>query len=380
MAVFSNSKNVGAQSVTAGESLSQYDVVYCKSSDNKYYKSFHSGTAEQANAVGIVTQTEGIAQNSTGNIVPMSKITNNGWSFTPGLPLFLGATSGSITQTEPTSSGDYWVPLGYAISATSIWFQIGTGILIGASTNNIISNGTQANRPTAGVQGRLFIPIDGYEFSYDNGSSWDVYVEGFKCSNPPDASSLTAVNNSTVVTLEDDGDGLLITQLGSASTAERCCHFLTLVPSAPYTFEVIMQPLYLYPVSWVQIGIVLTDGTNIAASKSVRFMLCFGTAGFPTLSATAQTNGTTGTVYLEQIHSCTALLQKYVWFRIRDDATTRYFDFSGDGRNWEPYFSHGRTTHITPTYIGLSVEQGGTSVAASIVRSRHRIVHWYLGA
>lgn len=273
------------------------------------------------------------------------------------------------TDDAMTANSDVKVPSQNAVRAyVAAHAGGGGGVIYGA----------YADRPAAGTDGRLYVPTDGYELSIDNGVSWDTYVDGFKCTSPPAAASLTAVNEAAVVTLTDDGDGLLMTQIGSASTSERNCHYLTAVPAAPYTFAVILEPLYIKPTSWTQIGIVLADGTDIAASKTVHFTMAFGSAGFPMLSASYQTNGTTGGVYLEQIHHCTPLLQKYVWFRFRDDNTDRFFEFSGDGRNWEPYFSHGRTTHITPTYIGLTVEQGTTSVAATIVRSRHRIVHWSL--
>jgi hypothetical protein len=127
MAVFRNSQNIGAYSVTAGEALSQYAVVYCNTSDGNYYNALSNGTSVQSDASGIVSQVGGIAQNATGNIVTNGLITNNAWTWTPGGPLYVGSTAGTLTQTAPTGSGYFVKPLGFAVTATQIWFFPQTG-------------------------------------------------------------------------------------------------------------------------------------------------------------------------------------------------------------------------------------------------------------
>jgi hypothetical protein len=393
---------------TAGEAISEFLFVYGDSTSSGNLKiATNNGTQAQATVVGCCIQSGGIAQGLTGTYARTGSVTNPSWNLVPKKLIYLDI-NGGITQILPDNDR-LLVILGWAETATEIWIEIQPPLILNAHSvstniNNFNQNlsaidtnvqlaletldgliaggsvlyGTWATRPIPSASNLNYthIPTDGYTQTICDGTNWNVFIDEFECVNPPDSTSLTAVNVGSTVTIADDGDGLIITQLGSASSTERNCHFLTSIPSAPYKFEVVMQPLYLYPAAWVQMGIVLTDGTNIAASKSVHFCLCFGTSGFPTLSATAQTNGTTVTVYLEQIHNCTTLIQKYVWFRFRDDNTTRFFEFSGNGRNWITYFSHGRTTHITPTYIGLTVQQGTSSVANTIIRSLHRIVHW----
>jgi hypothetical protein len=120
--------------VTAGEDLAEFDVVYCTTSDNKYRKSYNSDTAEKAFAVGVVTQSGGISNNTTGEVTLTGRITNGSWSWTIGDPLFVHSTAGLMTQTEPSALNIYVRPLGEALSATEIWFQPSTGWIVNAGT------------------------------------------------------------------------------------------------------------------------------------------------------------------------------------------------------------------------------------------------------
>lgn len=61
------------------------------------------------------------------------------------------------------------------------------------------------------------------------------------------------------------------------------------------------------------------------------------------------------------------------WIRVRDDATTRFYEYSYNGIDWlTPLFSHARTTDVTPDQIGwgISATNSGGSYSA-ITRLRH---------
>ena len=106
---------------TAGATLAQYDVVYADSADSgKFKKAINNITATVANAVGIVTQEGGIANGATGIIqIGQGFITTGSW--TAGGDIFVGATAGTLTQTQPVSG--YAKPMGFAISSTQIFFN-----------------------------------------------------------------------------------------------------------------------------------------------------------------------------------------------------------------------------------------------------------------
>ena len=48
---------------------------------------------------------------------------NTSWSFTPGSVLYLSVTGGSITQTQPSGGNNIVRIVGFAISATEIYFN-----------------------------------------------------------------------------------------------------------------------------------------------------------------------------------------------------------------------------------------------------------------
>lgn len=43
------------------------------------------------------------------------------------------------------------------------------------------------------------------------------------------------------------------------------------------------------------------------------------------------------------------------WLRIADNGTNRIYSTSADGENWVDYFSHGRTSDMTPDQVGFFV-------------------------
>lgn len=120
--------------VTAGETLSQYNVVYFKSSDSKAYKAICSGTAEAADVLGIVTESGGIASSSTGDVTLLGTVTNGSWNWTVNKWVYVSSTAGTLTQTAPTTLGHYVTPVGIAVSATSILVHPMTGWAITLDT------------------------------------------------------------------------------------------------------------------------------------------------------------------------------------------------------------------------------------------------------
>jgi hypothetical protein len=116
---------------TAGEALSQYDVVYCDYADGgKWKKAQNDGTVKEANATAIVIASGGISNGSTGLVQFVGKISNVSWSWTPGKDLYVDATAGALTESDlpsTASSGTNIKPCGFAITATKIWFNPQTG-------------------------------------------------------------------------------------------------------------------------------------------------------------------------------------------------------------------------------------------------------------
>jgi hypothetical protein len=115
----------GAITGTAGETLSQFDLVYSSSVDGKYYKATANDTEAKSNAVGIVTGVGGIAQDAQGQIqISPTQIVSGSWTWTPDKELYLNI-AGDMTH-DPSSLA-WSKPVGYAITSTKILFWIQTG-------------------------------------------------------------------------------------------------------------------------------------------------------------------------------------------------------------------------------------------------------------
>ena len=109
---------------TAGEALSQYDIVYTDTTDSGKYKKADKDVLVTADAVGIVTQTGGISNGATGEITLGERLITTG-TWTPGGTIYLSGTAGGITQDLPTSG--YIKPLGIATETNQILFKPETG-------------------------------------------------------------------------------------------------------------------------------------------------------------------------------------------------------------------------------------------------------------
>jgi hypothetical protein len=111
---------------TAGEALNQYEIVYSDTADSgEWKKAQNDGTSLESDAWGIVLESGGIGDTSTGQILLWGEVTNGLWTWTPGTILYLSATAGSITETEPVSPNAV-VQIGHAIDATTILFAPGS--------------------------------------------------------------------------------------------------------------------------------------------------------------------------------------------------------------------------------------------------------------
>jgi hypothetical protein len=124
--------------------LSQYQVVYCSSSDGKYYKALNNGTKEQSECVGIAVDTGGIGNGDSGTIWLHGIVVNNSWNFTASLPVYVDSTSGGLTQTKPSAAGSYLKVVGYALSTTSIWFGTAPTYLVGTDQDVITGTAGEA--------------------------------------------------------------------------------------------------------------------------------------------------------------------------------------------------------------------------------------------
>jgi hypothetical protein len=201
---------------------------------------------------------------------------------------------------------------------------------------------TFANRPAAGVEGRLFWASDGPLECIDDGSNWKSRVFGHNVVEFQD-SSLSWVNQ---------GGASLDTTYGYthlAIPASSGTSIRTRVAAVGGTHDLrafvnwtqINSNFQIMGLCWRSSG----DGkiTIFGAAETGKFVLykyssatAFAAAYTPTIAnATIGFNNSTG-----------------IWLRLQDDGATRYGMVSLDGIFWIVIHSFGRTDYHTPDQVG----------------------------
>lgn len=242
---------------------------------------------------------------------------------------------------------------------------------------------TYANRP-AGTDGQLFVPSDGLGYSAVKDTTWKVkpqFGEMIAVTDPPAAASLTKAGGEAETTLVDEGDGLLMTQMGTgAATAGGFVAFLAAVPGdgTNFALTVGMEILLRYPRAIRFIGICATSGTTAASDWIMTFPLY---AAADALSAELYQYYHPFATYESAVLNLPVMepLNRDKFFmRYRDDATNRYLEVSPDGTHWGRRYSTGRTTKFTATHVGLFIGSTTINMLSTDTISQAKIFHWTL--
>lgn len=108
-----------AKKFTAGENIGQYDIVHLTTS-SQVFKSTKDSSYENARILGVTTESA-----STGNLITVQMfgvIEDPSFSFTASQPIFLN-TSGGITETAPSASGEFISQLGESLGSGAIFVR-----------------------------------------------------------------------------------------------------------------------------------------------------------------------------------------------------------------------------------------------------------------
>jgi hypothetical protein len=105
---------------TGGEELALPNLVY-QASDGEWEKANATAMATTKGALAIVM--ESITIHSSGAILKYGFLRDDSWGFSQGATLYVGESDGSITATAPSDVGDQHRIVGYAHTASIIWFD-----------------------------------------------------------------------------------------------------------------------------------------------------------------------------------------------------------------------------------------------------------------
>jgi hypothetical protein len=105
---------------TAGDDLSQDDVVYMDIRSTGFLKASNSSLPNDA-VLGIVTESGGIFTDDTGEITLFGSVTHSLSAIYAGQAVYLGSSPGQLVNSSPATGSVKC--LGYAIDNNTIWFN-----------------------------------------------------------------------------------------------------------------------------------------------------------------------------------------------------------------------------------------------------------------
>jgi hypothetical protein len=202
---------------------------------------------------------------------------------------------------------------------------------------------------------------------------------GRDAANPPTAGSFSQINFANT-TLAAYGDGLMFTGVGDGSGGNNYTGAVVAIPgSGAYSLTVGFD-LLVHNTDAFGVGLCVTDGTG-ASAKLHDFMLYRASGAYHLYVQNATFPGTFSSTPL--LPTAPLKLPNRFWMRINDDRTTNLtFSISPDGVNWPDGISYnvgtvGRTSWLTPAYIGLFRFRGG-SLTSGKVATQIRVFDWIL--
>jgi len=242
--------------------------------------------------------------------------------------------------------------------ASDIIHVLTKGSLAAFRSDSIIRD-TYANRPTAGVAGRLYLETDYGLWAYDDGSNWNVFGRMWNFV-PPIDSQFAWVNQqaATVTTTQDSIDLYSAGNMNGVNIRKKAA------PATPYTITAFaafnLQPTSFYSES---IGLLWRNSTS---GKFVTFGVnCGQNLFFGSSQWNSPTNSNADYSGFVGINDTPFqfLWGTGSWIRITDDGTTRKGFLSNDGKNWMIFQSQTHTDFMTPDEVGFYVNAYNQSVS-----------------
>lgn len=222
-----------------------------------------------------------------------------------------------------------------------------------------------ASRPSAGNDGNIFLPSDGYSLQRDNGSAWQSWGPIFAFTKPPAVASWTWVNQASA-TATDTADGVY---LSAPNTAGPSTNILKKsAPSTPYTITAAFIPNLTSAATTNTTALVSLLWRDSSSGKIARFgvvgALVSSTVVVPVLTS-RNSPGATSANDAAPFADRLILVSSIIWLQLIDDGTNRKIKHSSDGQNWLEVYSVGRTTYpsssMTPDEVGISIANTATS-------------------
>lgn len=249
-------------------------------------------------------------------------------------------------------------------------YHILTAGALDARIDDLVIYDPYANKPAAGVAGRLFLPSDGIFFERDNGAAWEKFGPLWPMT-PPQVADFPNWVNQGAATIADSFGAIFMVAPAQASSSLRIV--TKAYPTPPFTVEAafIACEHCQYDSSEIAAGICIREsGTGklqVYGKKGGSFP---NSVGLNYANPTASGSGITGWSGSGKEDHWTAHL---VWVKYVDDTSHRIISMSQDGLSWGQMVSLATNDTFTPDQIGLVVNNVDAGTETQIGAT---FLHW----
>ena len=253
-------------------------------------------------------------------------------------------------------------------SAASVIHLLTKGSMEARVANRFISD-LYANKPAAGVKGRLFFPTDGLFLEYDDGAAWHQYGPYRRLKAPPQT-GWTWVNQGNA-TVTYTGSALILEEpdLGTGNPQLRC----------------LVRPLSVSGATTITAAFTW----NGIGSDTPCMGFCARDVGgtsdghFAGWGVRIQGSGTCWWLHYKYYSSPTAIentptidgrylwAQRLFWVRQELAGTYKRFYWSADGVNWIKWIEDSYSNYNTPSQFGIFIDPTNNTQKVSL-----SLVHW----
>ncbi len=214
--------------------------------------------------------------------------------------------------------------------------------------------GPFASLPVTVEKGMCYQCSDAPYLLYYNGSAWEYYGPIFPLSIPVLADYTWINQGATAFTNQ--------TLIPPVASALQLRALVKTAPATPYTIESLwtMQESRDIINEYWGAGILVRD--SVSGKIIVYGAINRDATGF-LMSIMKWDDATTYNSAQSEIYPIVSFPMKQIWWRIRDNGTNRYYEFSADKQNYITLHSTLRTDFLTPNQVGFCLIQGHATKA-----------------
>ncbi len=240
------------------------------------------------------------------------------------------------------------------------------GSLEARVANRFISD-MYANKPAAGIKGRLFIPTDGLYLEYDDGTTWHKYGPCQRLKAPPQTGWTWFNQGNAAVTYA--GGVLILSDPDQDTNNPQVRGVVRPLGEGKTTLTTAFTMSGVTSAQWYGGNCIHGGGTE--ADEFTLWGLKMTTSyPYPYLSFAPFTSPTVaGTA--PSFDSRILWPHRLFWFRFKLDGEYKRYYFSEDGLHWTLWYSVASYTDHCPMQYGVALDRYNNATAISLA-----LVHW----